>query len=109
MPKYRLLTKEELEALEKEFIEYLIVNGIMADDWVEMKEEQPEEANKIIDLFSDVVFEGIMLKVQFLERVSKKELQTFHCLKDKIILVGMKATDNPEADFSFECDSSSAF
>ena len=100
MPKYRLLTLEELEALEKEFVDYLVVNGIMADDWVAMKEEQPEEASKIIDLFSDVVFEGIMRKTYFLERRSPKDLHAFQCLPDKIILMGMRAGKHPNADFT---------
>ena len=52
-PKYRELTTLELKELEKEFIDYLIVNGITADDWVKIKEEQQEKAEDIITLFSD--------------------------------------------------------
>ena len=32
MPKYRLLTQDELNELEQEFINYLVVNGITAED-----------------------------------------------------------------------------
>ena len=100
MPKYRLLNKEELESLEQEFIEYLIVNGIMADDWVKMKEEEPEKAEEIVDLFSDVVFEGVMRKIGFLERRTPKQLQLFQCLPNKLLMFGLNAQENSLADFT---------
>ncbi|MBX9853526.1 MAG: hypothetical protein K2X86_17420 [Cytophagaceae bacterium] len=99
MPKYRLLTLEELKALEKEFIDYLILNSIAADDWEKLKKEDIDSANHIIDLFSDVVFESIMRKVDYLEYREEKNLKTFQCLPEKIVLVGMMA--GPEADVDF--------
>lgn len=98
--KYRLLTKAELEELEKEFVEYLVVNGITADDWVKMKAEEVEKADKIIELFSDVVFEGVMRKVQFLDVVTPKSINTFQCLSDKVVLVGLDATEHSPIDFT---------
>ena len=98
-PKYRALTQDELSGLEKEFIDYLIVNGITADDWVKIKEEEKDKAEDIIVLFSDVVFEGVMRKVKFLEFREKSDLKAFQCLDEKIILVGM-ISDNPETDFT---------
>ena len=100
MPKYRHLTKEELESLEKEFVEYLIVNGITADDWESMKHERKEDAEKIVSLFSDVVFEGIMRKTQFLEYRSKKELKAFQCLADQIVMMALEGDEH--ADFTDE-------
>jgi len=98
-PKYRALTKDELAGLEKEFVDYLIVNGITADDWVKIKEEEKEKAEDIIVLFSDVVFEGVMRKVKFLEFREKSDLKAFQCLEEKIILVGMMS-ENPEVNFT---------
>lgn len=92
MAKYRLLTFDELEELEKEFIEYLILNGIAADDWAKIKIDEPENSHKIIHLFSDVVFENIMRKTQFLELRDKYEVKVLQCLKDKFVLVGLNAT-----------------
>ena len=40
MPKYRLLTKEELVQFDKEFIEYLVVNGITGEEWKQLKENE---------------------------------------------------------------------
>ncbi len=95
---YRNLTSEELHELEKEFIEFLVVNGIHADDWVKMKEESKEEVDRIIELFSDVIFEGIMRKTRFLEFRTRFDIKTFQCLEDKIILMGIKGPD--EVDFN---------
>ncbi len=96
-PKYRNLTSEELQELEKEFIDYLIVNGILAEEWEKLKKEDPVKAEDIITLFSDVIFEGIMRKVQFLEKRMPQELMTFHCLKDRMVLV---AISSPSTDFT---------
>lgn len=97
-PKYRVLTKEELQELEKEFVEFLIVNGITADKWVSIKEEDKEAAEDMIVLFSDVVLEGVLHKVQFLEFSSSQDIKTFQCLKEKIVLVGMNSSD-PNINF----------
>ncbi|MBV6645873.1 MAG: hypothetical protein KI790_10510 [Cyclobacteriaceae bacterium] len=98
--KYRRLTTDELEALEKEFVEYLVVNGITADEWERLKEEENDKAEQILELFSDVVFEGIMRKVQFLEYRSVREIRTFQCLPDKLIYAGLVAKEGSEVDFT---------
>jgi hypothetical protein len=100
MSAYRLLTLEELKEMEKEFVQYLVVNGIPAEDWEKMKQEEPSKAEKLIEVFSDMVFETIMRKVQFLEYRDKKELITFQCLEDEIVMVGMKAEGDSNVDFT---------
>ena len=100
MAKYRLLTDEELNELQKEFIDYLILNGIEAGDWVKLKNEDSESANKIIHLFSDVVFEKIMRTTQFLEWRRDSELKILHCLKDRFVVVGLDASDIKGVDFN---------
>ncbi|MBW3546479.1 MAG: hypothetical protein KY428_12930 [Bacteroidetes bacterium] len=99
-PKYRLLSTEELHELEKEFIDFLVVNGITAEDWERLKKEEKEKAESIIVLFSDVVFEGIMREVRFLEIRTKDDVKTFQCLDEKLVLVGMTAEGNEEVDFT---------
>ena len=96
-PKYRALTTEELVELEKEFIEYLVVNGITADDWDKLRTDTPKKAEDILTLFSDVVFESIMRKVEFLEKRMPNELMIFQCLKDRMVLVGITS---PSTDFT---------
>jgi len=97
--KYRQLLKEELEELEKEFIDFLVVNGITADDWVELKATKNEKAELIIDSFSDVVFESSMRKIKYLEFITPKSIKCFQCLDDKIVLVGVDVEGNSEIDF----------
>lgn len=98
-PKYRRLSKVELQELEKEFVEYLIINGIAADDWERLKQEELGKAEDIITLFSDVVFEGILRKVKFLDYYSAYEVKSIQCLADKMVLVGMHSSD-PKHDFT---------
>ena len=100
MPKYRLLTLEELQELEKEFVEYLVLNGITADDWEKIKKENPSSARHIIEFFSDVVFESIMRKVKYLELRTAHEVKVFQCLESKLVLVAMQSTVDPDIDFT---------
>lgn len=99
MAKYRRLTIDELKELEKEFVEFLVLNGIVAEDWEKMKEDDPVKADKIIDLFSDVVFEQILRKVGFLDFISAKTIMSFQCLDTKMVMVGMES-DSEEIDFT---------
>jgi hypothetical protein len=93
MPKYRHLTKEELDALQKEFVEFLVVNGITADKWTAIKEHKKEVAEEVIEQFSDVVWEGVLRKAKFLEHRSPQEIRTFQCLPEKIVLMGLKVNN----------------
>ncbi len=93
MPKYRCLTQEELSVLEKEFVDFLVINGITADEWKALKKEETDKAEKIIEQFSDVVWEGVLRKTQFLEHRSPQEIRTFQCLPGKIVLMGLEIKD----------------
>jgi hypothetical protein len=100
MAKYRLLTLDELQALEKEFINYLILNGIDASEWEKLKKEDKSAAEKVVELFSDVVFEKIFRKVEYLEQRSAKDIRCFQCLQDKLVIVGIKAPTGSKANFN---------
>jgi hypothetical protein len=97
--KYRRLSKEELEPLEKEFIDFLVVNGITADEWAKFQKEMPEKCNQVIDQFSEVVFTGIMRNVKYLELRTPNSIKTFHCLPEEIVLVGMDAPGDSTVNF----------
>ena len=100
MPKYRLLTKEELQSLEKDFVEYLVLNGITSHEWVKLKIDQPTEALRITELFSDVVFEKILRSLRYLDHFSSQSVKCFKCDPERITLIGMDIKD-PEYDFSY--------
>ena len=97
--KYRTLELIELEELKKEFIDFLVLNGIPADEWERIKKEDKQSATATIDLFSDVVFESIMRKTKFLEFRDSKHLHVFQCLQDQLILVAMEVDKEEEVDF----------
>jgi len=101
MSKYKALNIEELESLEKEFVDFLVLNGIMHDDWVKMKEEDPTAAQKMTELFSDVVWESILRNAKFLDFRSPNSIKCFQCLADKIVLVGVDSTDTDMSKEAF--------
>lgn len=87
--------------MEKEFIDYLVVNGITAPEWEKMKKEDAPKARQVIELFSDVVFEGILRKINFLEFRSENEVRVFQCLPDKLVQVALEC-DAEGVDFTVE-------
>jgi hypothetical protein len=98
--KYKRLTYEELQALEKEFINFLASAQITAQDWEKMKKNEIEKAEELIDVFSDVVYDKVMSKIKFLEYRDKKTLNIFNCADDKIILVGLRVKENSTLDLT---------
>ena len=65
--KYRRLSKEQFEALHKEFINFLATQSITAAEWEVLKSQKPEVVEAEMDVFSDLVWEGVLDKVLFLE------------------------------------------
>lgn len=98
--KFRRLNAEELKELETEFIRFLASNTVTGDDWEKLKKENPQNANKLIELFSDIVFEKILKDVQYLEFKSPSDLKTFHCGTDKIKLLGLRIEGESTIDFT---------
>lgn len=95
--KYRSLTSEELSSLEKEFIDFLVINGVTPDQWSKIKSTDPKKTAQVIDQFSDAIFEQVLRKTNFIEFRSPKDIKVFQCLEDKIVLVGISIPqDNPE-------------
>jgi hypothetical protein len=109
MPKYRHLSYEELQELEKEFIDFLVLNSVTADEWIKMKKEMPEKAASFLELFSDVVFESITRKIEFLELRTPKDIISCQCLEKKLVIVGMKAPVKSAADFTDQAFIQQAF
>lgn len=97
--KFRRLTTEELTEVEDEFVRFLVANTITGEDWQKIKAESPEKAEQLIELFSDIVFEKILKKVEYMEFKSKNDLKTFHCLPDKIKLKGLLVEGESKLDF----------
>jgi len=100
MTKYKRLTDLELKELEKEFINFLVINGIVASEWEALKENDTEKTNLIIDQFSDVIYEGIMRKISFIEFLDTRSIKCFQCLDSEMVLVGVDANSDSYVDFT---------
>ncbi len=101
--KYKRLTDKELEVLKDKFVDFLVLNGITADDWVKLKDSDRQNASKMIDSFSDVMYEGWLRSIDYLEIVLPKEVMCFYCQPDQIVLVGL-STDTDGIDFTTMTD-----
>lgn len=97
--KYARLTKQQLEELHQEFINFLATQSITADEWDSIKKDRPQVAEEEIDVFSDLVWEGILEKVVYLENISVQHMHLFHLLDKEIKLISVKVL-NPNIDLT---------
>lgn len=96
MNKFRPLTFDELQLFEKEFREYLAINGIDADLWKDIKENDLSKAQSIMDLFGDVVFNTVLTKITYLERIDDKGLKLFKYNPKEALLIGVDGLTDKE-------------
>lgn len=97
--KYRRLTKEQLEELQQEFINFLATQSVTAEEWQHIKSERPNVAEQELDVFSDLIWEGVLAKVVYLENLSTQQMHLFHCTKKQMKLISVKVT-NPNIDLT---------
>jgi hypothetical protein len=95
--KYTRLTKEQLDELHQEFINFLATQSITADEWLIIKTNRPHVAEEQLDVFSDLIWEGVLGNVNYLENVSAQHMHLFHCLEKEMKLISVKVM-NPEID-----------
>lgn len=91
--KYRRLTKEQFTELYQEFINFLATQSITADEWKSLKLNKPEVAEQELDVFSDLIWEGVLKKVKYLENISEQSMSLFHIEKESIDLIAVKITE----------------
>ncbi len=91
--KYARLTKEQFEELHQEFINFLATQTITADEWRKLKVEKPEVAEHELDIFSDLIWEGVLNKVKYLEHISPKQMMLFHISEAFMELIAIKVED----------------
>ncbi|TYP71456.1 DUF6495 family protein [Aquimarina intermedia] len=92
--KYTRLTKEQLEELHPEFINFLATQSITAEEWDTIKQNSPAVAEEEIDIFSDLVWEGVLAKAEFLEHFSKDQIHLFRLLENEMKLIAIKVEDD---------------
>ena len=88
--KYTRLTKEQFEELHQEFINFLATQSITADEWKTIKENTPEVAEEELDVFSDLVWEGVLRKVTYLEHISPQQMHLFHLGENDMHVLALK-------------------
>ena len=88
--KYTRLTKEQFEELNQEFINFLATQSITANEWKEIKEQKPEVAEEELDIFSDLVWEGVFSKVDYLENIAPQHMYLFYAGETQLRLIGLK-------------------
>ena len=96
--KYRRLTKEQFEELHKEFTNFLATQAIDRAEWDKIKTEKLEVAEQELDVFSDLIWEGVLTNANYLEHFSKNYIFLFHCQEKFIQSIVMKALGT-EVDF----------
>ncbi|WP_396211364.1 DUF6495 family protein [Flavobacterium sp.] len=96
--KYARLTKEQFEELHPEFTNFLASQSIDKKEWDSIKEEKKEVAEQELDIFSDLIWEGVLTKAEYLEHFSKNHIFLFHCKEDYIDSMVLKSLV-PEVDF----------
>lgn len=95
--KYRRLTQEQLEELQPEFVNFLATQSITAAEWQTIKQEKPEVAEEELDLFSDLIWEGVLAKVEYLENISERHMHLFYMNDKEMKLLSVKIL-NPKID-----------
>ena len=97
--KYTRLTKEQLEELQPEFINFLATQSITGEEWIKIKQDTPEVAEDELDVFSDLIWEGVLNKVTYLENISAQQMHLFQLIDKEMKLIAVKVM-NPEIDLT---------
>lgn len=91
--KYIRLTKEQLEELHQEFINFLATQGITGEEWTKIKTEKPELAEQELDMFSDLVWDDVLTRAEYLENYLPQQLFLFKLEKEIMHLVVVTVSD----------------
>ncbi|CAD0009646.1 DUF6495 family protein [Flavobacterium chungangense] len=96
--KYTRLTKEQFEELHAEFASFLATQAIDKAEWDELKINKPEVAEQELDVFSDLIWEGVLSRAEFLEHFSKNHIFLFQCFDTYVESIVLKSLVS-ETDF----------
>lgn len=97
--KYDRLTKQQFEELHNEFINFLATQSITANEWETIKKNKPQVVEEELDVFSDLVWEGVLGKVTYLENISRQQMHLFHLADKEMKLISVKIL-NPDIDLN---------
>jgi len=92
--KYRMLTDEELPLFEEDLKHFLIVHGVHGEEWETMNQEHPEEARKLVGLFSDTVLQKVYEKLKCIEHRSKNSCMVFRLNPESVEMISINAKND---------------
>lgn len=90
--KYRQLTKEQFEGLADEFAHFLASQTIDVQEWNQIKKERPNVAEDEMNVFSDVVWDDVLSKTNYIEHFSKTSVNLFKCDAGEMHRIAIKIT-----------------
>lgn len=96
--KYTRLTKEQFEELNQEFSTFLATQAIDKAEWDKIKINTPEVAEQELDVFSDLIWEGVLTRAEYLEHFSKNHIFLFQSFDTHVQSIVLKSLV-PEIDF----------
>jgi hypothetical protein len=96
--KYTRLTKEQLEELHPEFVNFLATQSIDKKEWDELKLNKPEVAEQEIDVFSDLIWDKAISNVSYIDHFSKNYIFLFKCV-DTTVYSYVINSSNDNVDF----------
>lgn len=99
MAYYKKLGPKELDQLKDDFVKFLVLNGITGDDWEKLKTNSPENAEAMLEQFSEVVYESSLRKASFLLMVDEHAVRCFQCNSEKITMVSLTFSGTEEFSF----------
>lgn len=100
MLKYRVLSKEELEPLNEEFLKYLLVANVTPQNWEALKENNHEAVEKHIEVFSNLVLDKILSDVNFVDIVLNDRIEVYQFLKEKAYIFIIENKTHGSFNFS---------
>lgn len=92
--KYARLTQEQFKELHEEFSFFLASQSIDKNKWDKLKSLNSDIVGEEMDLFSDMVWDRTLEKVEYLENLSENHLFLFKRQKQSIDLILIKSKGN---------------
>jgi len=96
--KYKQLTKEQFEELHEEFSLFLATQKIDVSKWKDIKRNNSKMADEELNIFSDLVWEKVLGKANYLEHFSKDSINLFKCDENNMQRIVVKTS---RKDFDF--------
>lgn len=97
--KYTRLSKEQFEELHHEFALFLAAQSIDKTQWDKLKTSRPNRVEQQLDNFSDMIWDGALSKVEFLEHFSKNYIFLFYFTHNQAYSIIIQTSDD-SVDFT---------